>query len=226
MKKDLPPMKSMLHEASSIIKAIEKAWTDSGKPSEFTIKILEEGQKGFLGLTKFPAIVSITFTSTKSLDKSRFKERDFQAKKPRYEQQPQQPRQQERPRVQRADSQDFLNRQQAVKKAEPVKVSTQPPAEELQIWTPELAGFVSENLKDFLTVMQLQVGFNTKIDKKNLFIYLEKPIFDGTEENRIFLNAISYLLMQFLKRKHKKKFRGYQILMSSTASNESTNTGK
>ena len=71
-------MKSMLHEASSIINAIEKAWTESGKPSEFTIKILEEGQKGFLGFTKRPAIVSITFNAVKAPEKSKFREREIQ----------------------------------------------------------------------------------------------------------------------------------------------------
>ena len=70
-KKDFVTMKSMLHEASSIISAIEKAWTESGKPSEFTIKILEEGEKGFLGFAKRPAIVSITFNAVKVPEKSR-----------------------------------------------------------------------------------------------------------------------------------------------------------
>lgn len=224
-------MKSMLHEASSIIKAIEKAWTESGKPSEFTIKILEEGQKGFLGLTKLPAIVSITFNSVKPVDKNKFRERDFQSRKPRNEQQPQPVRQQpEKSKMQRADAQDFLRRQQAAKRNEPVmaerKVNTQVVTEEALIWTPEWVNFISDNLKDLLNVMQFSLGFNTKIDKKNLFIYMEKPLMSEPEENRILLNSIAYLLMQFLKRKHKKKFRGYQILMSTSVSNESTNLSK
>ena len=44
-------MKSMLHEASTVAKAIEKAWTESGKPLEFTIKIHEVGEKNFFGMT-------------------------------------------------------------------------------------------------------------------------------------------------------------------------------
>lgn len=54
-------MKSVLHEASSILKAIEKAWEASGKPSEFSVKILEEGERKFWFIANKPAIVSISF---------------------------------------------------------------------------------------------------------------------------------------------------------------------
>lgn len=54
-------MKSVLHEASSILKAVEKAWEASGKPTEFTVKVLEQGEKKFLFFSSRPAIVSISF---------------------------------------------------------------------------------------------------------------------------------------------------------------------
>ncbi|MBM3886375.1 hypothetical protein FJ364_00455 [Candidatus Dependentiae bacterium] len=54
-------MKSVLHEASSILKAIEKAWEASGKPSEFNVKVLEQGEKKLWVFTSKPAIVSISF---------------------------------------------------------------------------------------------------------------------------------------------------------------------
>lgn len=54
-------MKSVLHEASSILKAIEKAWEASGKPTEFSVKILEQGEKKFWFFTSRPSIVSISF---------------------------------------------------------------------------------------------------------------------------------------------------------------------
>src|SRR3990172_11151897 len=58
-------MKSMLHEASSIMKAIEKAWNESGQPTEFTVKVLEEGEKGFLWFSKNPAVISLSFDPKK-----------------------------------------------------------------------------------------------------------------------------------------------------------------
>src|ERR1700722_11560065 len=44
-------MKSIIEEASSILKAIEKAWTRAGNPREFSVKIFEDPQTSFFGLT-------------------------------------------------------------------------------------------------------------------------------------------------------------------------------
>lgn len=54
-------MKSLVEEASSIAKAIEKAWERAGKPSSFSVKIYETGEKNFLGFTKKSAKVGIFF---------------------------------------------------------------------------------------------------------------------------------------------------------------------
>ena len=54
-------MKSIMEEASSIIKAIEKGWTNRRQPKEFTIKIFEEPQKNFIGMTTKPAKLHLFF---------------------------------------------------------------------------------------------------------------------------------------------------------------------
>ncbi len=54
-------MKSLVEEASSIAKAIEKAWERAGKPQAFSVKIYEIGEKNFLGFTKKSAKVGIFF---------------------------------------------------------------------------------------------------------------------------------------------------------------------
>lgn len=54
-------MKSLVEEASSITKAIEKAWTRAGKPQSFSVKIFENPEVGFLGFTKKSAKVGIFF---------------------------------------------------------------------------------------------------------------------------------------------------------------------
>jgi len=54
-------MKSLVEEASSIAKAIEKAWERAGKPQAFSVKIYETGEKNFLGFTKKSAKVGIFF---------------------------------------------------------------------------------------------------------------------------------------------------------------------
>lgn len=54
-------MKSIMQEASSIAKAIEQAWMTAGQPAEFTIKVLEEPQKNFIGFTTRSAKIALFF---------------------------------------------------------------------------------------------------------------------------------------------------------------------
>ncbi len=58
-RKVLTQMRSVIHEASTIAKAIEQGWIKAGKPKDFTIKIFEEPQKNFLGFTTKNAKVGI-----------------------------------------------------------------------------------------------------------------------------------------------------------------------
>lgn len=55
-------MKSIIQEGSSIAKAIEQGWIRAGKPESFTIKVLEEAEKNFIGLTKRSAKVALYYT--------------------------------------------------------------------------------------------------------------------------------------------------------------------
>lgn len=54
-------MKSVIQESSSVFKAIEQGWEKAGKPHEFTVKILQEAKKNFLGMTLSNAKVAIFF---------------------------------------------------------------------------------------------------------------------------------------------------------------------
>lgn len=57
-------MKSLVEEASTIVKALEKAWTRAGKPQTFSVKIFEEEETNFFGFTKKSAKVGIFFEET------------------------------------------------------------------------------------------------------------------------------------------------------------------
>jgi predicted RNA-binding protein Jag len=69
-------MKSIMEQASSIIKAIEKAWISAESPKEFTVKIFEKEEKNFFGMTTKPAKIGIFFSDkTHSQDKPHQKNR-------------------------------------------------------------------------------------------------------------------------------------------------------
>lgn len=89
-------MKSVIQEASSLIKAIEKGWEKAGKPREFTVRILEEAQRNFLGLTTKQAKVGIFFTETGSKQ-----EQPERAERPQHPRQYRRPRPQQRPQQER-----------------------------------------------------------------------------------------------------------------------------
>ena len=54
-------MKSIIEQASSIMKAIEKAWDQAEKPKEFSIKVFEKEERNFFGMTTKPAKIGIFF---------------------------------------------------------------------------------------------------------------------------------------------------------------------
>jgi len=54
-------MKSVIQEASSLCKAIEQGWLKAGKPKEFSIRILQEPYKNFLGMTTQNAKIAVFF---------------------------------------------------------------------------------------------------------------------------------------------------------------------
>ncbi len=62
-------MKSIMEEASSISKAIDLAWNRAGKPSQFSIKILEEPERNMFGLTVKSAKIAIFFEEQRKVEK-------------------------------------------------------------------------------------------------------------------------------------------------------------
>lgn len=54
-------MKSIVQEASSIAKAIEKSLEKAANPRDFSVKILEYPEKNFFGLTTKPAKIALYF---------------------------------------------------------------------------------------------------------------------------------------------------------------------
>ena len=58
-------MKSIMEEASSISKAIDQAWHRAGKPTEFTIKVLELPERNLFGITVKSAKIAFFFDEQK-----------------------------------------------------------------------------------------------------------------------------------------------------------------
>ena len=59
-------MKSIVEQASSVMKAIENGWLQAGKPAEFTVKVYEHGVKNFFGMSVEPAKICILYEDKSS----------------------------------------------------------------------------------------------------------------------------------------------------------------
>ena len=78
-------MKSIIEEASSIVKAIEAAWIRAEKPHEFSVKIFEEPEKNFFGMVTKSAKIALIFKNLEK--KSSYKDQPAPSKhKPASEQ--------------------------------------------------------------------------------------------------------------------------------------------
>ena len=227
-------MKSMLHEGASIVKAIEKAWKESGKPSEFTVNILEVGEKNFLGLTKRPAVVSITYDPRKSArgpEKQLLSHQGYRGRpapapqRGRVEQRgDQRGEQRQRREGDRAQGQRQQYPPAQQQQQRPVREQQQPIVREPRqdrifepavFWTPEQVADVKSWLKEFLPLLSINVSFEATVDNKMLRIIFAQKLFDSRDDERQLFGGLSYLLIQFLKKKHKQKLRGYHLVINS-----------
>ena len=229
-------MKSMLHEASSVLKAVQKAWEASGKPEIFSIKVLEQGEKGFLWFSKRPAIVSITY-EPKSVNqrgqapRNTPRSTNSQDRRPTTQESTSGLRQtgtQQRTQTSRSyeglrptNSTQQSTRSTTLNKPEVRRTQFSAPLNENVVqheqsaWTPELAGDVMVWLKEMVAIIGSSTEFVFKIDGKSLQITFAEPVLDNRESEKNLFMSFAYLLVQALKKKCKKKLRGFHLLITS-----------
>lgn len=78
-------MKSIVQEGSTISKAVESAWQSAGKPTEFTVKVLEEPIHNFIGMTTRSAKVALFYKEPYSSGKQSHDKSDRYGKNDRHE---------------------------------------------------------------------------------------------------------------------------------------------
>jgi predicted RNA-binding protein Jag len=252
----------MLHEASSVTKAVQKAWENSGKPREFTINVLELGETNFFGFSTRPAIVSITFdprhaapqvNNNDRRDQSRNQRPQHQAgrddaqrrdqrnnntvrpdrnaasadqqrpARPARTEQPQRqqqeprlrdPQREQKPREQR--DQHVPREQQGVREGRELSGSMD--SDDLTIWTPELTADLQADAAALVANAQIVVPYTIAVDKRNAVITFASAVLPESDFERQLFMSMSYLLIQFLKKKHKKKLRGFHVTVTSNRS--------
>ncbi len=201
-------MKSIVEEASSVAKAIEKGWTQAGKPQEFSIKVFEVEQKNFLGITTKSAKIAIYYD-----DKNIVPKQDYAERRPYQTQQikkPSRPVQQPQSRPQ----------QQAHTPAPRTSVHEQPERASRDVWTEEMIKTAQQWLKDTLALMNLSHRSFT-VEAKNYYLKFnfDGPLIEDIERERLLFRSLAHLVMQILRNRFKKGFRGFKIILNSRPMN-------
>jgi predicted RNA-binding protein Jag len=200
-------MKSIVEEASSILKAIEKGWSLAGKPQEFSIKIFEVEQKNFLGMTTKPAKIAIFF-GEKNGERTSYRA-EHQDKRASL-------KKEVRPNNRRQLETTPPPRPPRISEEKREIVRTEAPRE---LWTADMTQAAQAWLQETLRLMKLS-GKKFTVETKNYYLKIsfDQPLFDNTERERVLFRNFAYLLMQSLRNKFKKGLRGFKIILTSKAS--------
>ncbi|MGE0207308.1 MAG: hypothetical protein AB7R69_05675 [Candidatus Babeliales bacterium] len=206
-------MKSIIQEGSSVFKALEKAWLSAGSPKEFSVKVFEEPQKNFIGMTVKSAKIGIFF--------------DEKAMAPQaYKKQPEsRPQQREAPRESLKKQSEIIARQprkplqeepkKHIKTEEKPAVQQASSTQKRTVWADDMIANARIWIASALEAMDKKdISFSTQANNYYLRITFEKPLLGDEEKERQLFRSFSFLLLQALKRKFKRPLRGFKIVLT------------
>lgn len=233
-------MKSIIEQASSIMKAIEKAWDQADKPKEFSIKIFEKEERNFFGMTTKPAKIGIFFSDKPTAhDKSATKPRqeikecrdDVKQQSPRQNPahqaaKPQQPRpEQARPEQSRTEHPRTEQQRPVAKKpAQPRaqtsstdnndESATEKPRRTPAAWNDTMINTTTTWLNKTLSLMGMNnINFTTEIAGKNLKLTFNTPLIADVMHEKQLFRSFAHLIMSSLRNQYKQEIKDLKVIL-------------
>lgn len=187
-------MKSIIEEASSISKAIKNGWIKAGRPQEFSVKIFEEPEKGFLGLfTKKRAKIGIFFKEIAEAPAERVRKSPRQEFRTRHIQE-----RQEGPSLGRPSQQQ----------------QRQPQQQARVVWNAEMIQAVRHWLDSNTHIIHgVALPFAVNANNNMLTIRFETRVVNDKRKEQLFFKNSAQLIMQALQHKFKKQAFGLKITL-------------
>ncbi len=218
-------MKSLMEEASTVAKALEKAWTRAGNPREFTVKVLDKPEKNFFGFTTKSAKVAILFEEEVAPRgqhaPSRYQDRSQNQQRPQQKTNPVQQKRFERSSERAARKP--LQEQQAQTAPQTLQTAAQHPAAQTPkkvhepVWTPERVAFVRQWIGDMQKAMnRADISCDITTDRNAIRILFQKPLLEDVEQEKQLFRSWAYLIMQTLRHTYKQQFRHIKIILKSS----------
>jgi predicted RNA-binding protein Jag len=221
-------MKSLIEEASTIGKAIEKAWERAGKPQSFSIKVCEKPEYGFLGMTKKYGKVVIFFEdiSDQSQHTKNFKQ-PHQEKK--IEKGVRQNDKNKKLKTNESIKNELIHTQPALPKNSKDKAysnthtredslkSKEFPKKHVQeyTWTNQMVEYVKELITQTVQLLgRNDITFNLKNEQQNLIVVFNGLLVHEPNKEHAFYKHFAYILITALRAKFKTEFKYLRLVLS------------
>ena len=220
-------MKSIMEEASTIAKAVEKAWMQAGQPKEFSIKVFEEPQHNFIGMTIRSAKVGIFFSESQGQKPEQHSSK-YKPKTPVPAQQPQQ-RERRQPSAQPVHADNKPRERKPLQlraPRQPESLAQNTSVDQIQqssveqarpttpVWSDAMVTDVQQWLSETLTLMHKpEVKFSIAPSHFHLKISFDHPIFEDKNREKQFFASLATLYLQMLKQRYKRPLKGYKIIL-------------
>ena len=216
-------MKSIIQEASTILKAIEQGWRAAGEPKEFSVKILETPESNFIGFTTRSAKIAFMFNGiiTKPMAEPAPRAVARQApREPRKEFTPRPPaREQFTPkRTQRPyERYDRPAERPADEHEQTAPAQTYQPSARRHdgLWSEEMVTLARSWFGKALQEMNSgDITFTIEPQNYYLRITLSRPILAEEGQEKHLLASLSLLLFSAIKKEFRKALRGHKVVLT------------
>jgi predicted RNA-binding protein Jag len=221
-------MKSIIEQASSIMKAIEKAWDQAEKPKEFSIKIFEQEERNFFGMSTKPAKIGIFFD-----DKPTTHEKTTTAK-------PRQEIKECRPEIRK-------NKQHKTQPDRPTSTLTTAPVDNFQTkplngsnvseiphkpeqqdsapkplrqrripstWNDDMIAAAHKWLRQTLLFMDMpSIDFTSEVAGKNLKLTFNVPLIPDVMHEKQLFRSFAHLIISSLRNQYKQEIRDLKVVL-------------
>lgn len=232
-------MKSLIEEASTIGKAIETAWERAGQPQSFSVKIFENPEYGFFGMTKKYGKIAIFFDENANQGNSKKKNELLSAdnKKTRSQKKFQnQEKDSVRPHEKtkndhsnapsRGEPLTTSERSNAKPKKEVVHASSNTAPERPKeagakthsshyVWTDPMIEHVNNIIKEVIHLLDhSDISFNIKNEQHNLKIIFNGLLVNEAHKEYSFYKHFAHLIITALRTKFKTEFKHLRLVLS------------
>jgi len=231
-------MKSIIEQASSIIKAIEKAWNQAEQPKEFSIKIFEKEERNFFGMTTKPAKIGIFFG-----DKQIIHEKPAQKPRPEIKECRSSFTTSASPEVQKTTPKSVDKSHKNIEqKQHPIHTATTQPKplqqrqktipEKTQTtiaataekpekprripttWNESMIAAAHDWITKTLDLMDMKsVAFNSEVAGKNLKLTFNMPLIEDAAREKQLFRSFAHLIISSLRNQYKQEIKDLKVIL-------------